>query len=257
MSDNTRTVNVPALDLELSPDVHRVNPDDEGKNTGLRAIPGQSHKQMDADELTMLPRPSDMGREAKQVIPQEMPQDDKLQGSELLESLISMDNLASSLHGQGKSKEAEPIFQEVLTAREKLLGKEDPLTVTSMSDLALSLYGQGKSKEAEPMFREVLMAREKLLGKEDPLTVTSMSDLASSLYRQEKSKEAELMFREVLIAREKLLGKEDPLTVTSMSSLASSQSSREAEICLEPKASGGEQEAFSPCVHRHRTYKIS
>ena len=34
MSDNTRTVNVPALDLELSPDVHRVNPDDEGRNTG-------------------------------------------------------------------------------------------------------------------------------------------------------------------------------------------------------------------------------
>ena len=102
MSDNTRTVNVPALDLELSPDVHRVNPDDEGRNTSLGAIPEQSHKQMDADKLTMLQRPSDIGGEAKQVIPQEMPQDDELQSSELLESLISMNTLPFSLLKSGQ-----------------------------------------------------------------------------------------------------------------------------------------------------------
>ena len=149
MSDNTRTVNVPALDPESPPDVQMASSNAGGRNAGLGTVPEQSDKQMGTGELTVLPKRSDTSGEAEQVILQE--------------------------------EEAEPMFREVLTSREKPLGKEDPLTVTNMHDLALSLFQQQKFGEAEPLFREVLTSREKLLSKEDPLTVTSMHDLALSL----------------------------------------------------------------------------
>ena len=40
-----------------------------------------------------------------------------------------MNNLASSLHGQGKRAEAEAMFREVLDVRRRVLGPEHPHTL--------------------------------------------------------------------------------------------------------------------------------
>jgi hypothetical protein len=94
-------------------------------------------------------------------------------------TLAAMNNLASSLHGQGKHAEAEQMFRELLPVQRRVLGPEHPYTLTTVTNLANSLHGQGKHAEAERMYREVLDVRRRVLGPEHPDTLAIVSNLAS------------------------------------------------------------------------------
>lgn len=69
-------------------------------------------------------------------------------GKEYPDTLMSMNNLALSLHRQGKYIEAEAIHQRTLQLREAVLRKEHPDTLASMNNLVSLLRQQGKYKEA-------------------------------------------------------------------------------------------------------------
>jgi hypothetical protein len=73
----------------------------------------------------MLPKRSDVGEEPEHMLAQKAPQVEKSQGSELLESLISVPDPALSFHEERLSEEVKSMAQEVVVPREK----EDPLTV--------------------------------------------------------------------------------------------------------------------------------
>ena len=72
------------------------------------------------------------------------------------DTLMSMINLASSLHGHGKYAEAEEMHRQTLQLQETVLGKDHPSTLFSMMNLAISLRSQGKYAEAEAMQRQTL-----------------------------------------------------------------------------------------------------
>ena len=66
-------------------------------------------------------------------------------GKEHLDTLTSVNNLASDLWSQGRYEEAEALDRRVLNRREKVIGKEHPDTLTSVSNLVSDLRAQGKS----------------------------------------------------------------------------------------------------------------
>ncbi len=57
------------------------------------------------------------------------------------ETLMTANNLATSLLGQGKYADAERINREVLRGRRRVLGEEHPDTLTSASNLAVASAG--------------------------------------------------------------------------------------------------------------------
>jgi tetratricopeptide (TPR) repeat protein len=158
--------------------------------------------------------------EAERMHRQTLELREKVLGEDHLDTLASMNNLASVLNSQGKYKEAEQMHQQTLQLNEKVLGKEHPSTLVSMNNLANVLDNQGKYEEAEQMHRQTLQLRVKVLGKEHPDTLRSMNNLALVLDNQGKYEEAEQMHRQTLELKEKVLGKEHPSTLVSMNNLA-------------------------------------
>jgi tetratricopeptide (TPR) repeat protein len=146
---------------------------------------------------------------------------EKAQGMESLDTLFSMNNLASVLRKQGKYKEAETMSRQALDGCEKVLGREHPDTLVSVSSLASVLRNQGKYKEAGVMSRRVLDGHNKVLGKGHPYTLASVSNLTLVLQDQGKYAEAEVMSRQALDGCEQVLGKEHPDTLVIVGNLAS------------------------------------
>ena len=57
-------------------------------------------------------------------------------GEEHPDSLMSMNNLASTYSNQGRWKEAEALEVLVMETRKRVLGEEHPHSLTSMNNLA-------------------------------------------------------------------------------------------------------------------------
>ncbi len=64
-------------------------------------------------------------------------------GTEHPDTLMSMNNLATSLADQGKYDEAEQIYRQTLELREKILGTKHPDTLRSMNNFTTTLVNQG------------------------------------------------------------------------------------------------------------------
>ncbi|KAM0254840.1 hypothetical protein ACHAQJ_006381 [Trichoderma viride] len=153
---------------------------------------------------------------------------EKVLGKDHLNTLISKDDLASTLYRQGRYNEAEQIYQEALKLCEKVLGKDHPQTLTNKNNLAIVLTEFGRYKEAEQMHQQTLkLSRykeaeqmhqqtfklyEKVLGKNHPQTLVSMANLAVILSKVGKNEEAEQLHRQTSKLCEKVLGKDHPDT---------------------------------------------
>ena len=144
---------------------------------------------------------------------------EKARGPEHLETLMSINNLATTLYYQGKYEVAEKMFRQTLESQEKVLGSEHSDTLGSRSNLALALQYRGKYEAAEEMFRQTLESQEKILGREHPDTLRSMGNIALALYSQGKYEAAEEMHRQTLESQEKVLGSEHRDTLRSISYL--------------------------------------
>lgn len=97
------------------------------------------------------------------------------------ETLMSMNNVATSLSHQGKYAEAEKVHLETLALHKEVLGKDHPDTLTSMNNVAQALSNQGKHTEAEKMHRMTLGLRKKVLGDKHPHTLMSVNNVANTL----------------------------------------------------------------------------
>ena len=145
----------------------------------------------------------------------------KLLGAEHPDTLISMENLASTYWDQGRWNEAEKHVVQVINMRKKLLGAEHLHTIISMANLASIYRNQGRWNEAEQFQVQVMDMTKKILGVEHPHTLTSMGNLASTYRNQGRWNEAEQLDIQVMNMRKKILGVEHPHTLTSMGNLAS------------------------------------
>jgi serine/threonine protein kinase/Flp pilus assembly protein TadD len=142
-------------------------------------------------------------------------------GSENIETLASINDLALLLQSQGKLAEAEPLYREALAGYRAQLGDSNPETLTVIDNLALVSYARGKLPDAEALLREALAGRRKTLGDADPITLGSVNNLASVLQDQGKLAEAEPLYREALAGCRAKLGDRHPDTLTAMDNLAS------------------------------------
>ncbi|KAF2205150.1 TPR-like protein [Delitschia confertaspora ATCC 74209] len=141
-------------------------------------------------------------------------------GVQHLDTLGSMNSLASILQFQGRFKEAEKLSRRALEGREKKLGVEHPDTLKSMSNLAVILWSQGKYKEAEKLNQRALEGFEKELRLDHPDTLRSVGILVLVLWNQGEYREAEKLSWQALKGFEKELGPDHPDTLRSMNSLA-------------------------------------
>jgi len=101
-----------------------------------------------------------------------------------------VDQLALSLHKQGKYAEAEPLAREALAMRRERTPSGSPGLAGALQNLGGLLREQGKIAEAESCYREALEIRLKQLPAGHPDTLWSMNNLASSLFALDRGEEA-------------------------------------------------------------------
>ncbi len=136
------------------------------------------------------------------------------------DTLISMNNLASTFRNQGRWEAAEELQLQVVEIRKKKLGIDHPDTLKSMNNLASTFRAQGRWEAAEELHLQVLEIRKKKLGIDHPDTLKSMNNLASTFWDQGRWEAAEELNIHVLKIRKKTLGIDHPDTLTSMNNLA-------------------------------------
>ena len=134
------------------------------------------------------------------------------------DTLMSMQNLASSYYELGRSAEALQLRQETLALRKATLGPNHPDTLASMHDLAIS----SPQAEALQLREETLALRKATLGPNHPDTLESMHHLASSYTNLGRHAESLQLNQETLALRKATLGPDHPDTLVSMNNLAKS-----------------------------------
>ncbi|KAG0639859.1 hypothetical protein HOY80DRAFT_885673, partial [Tuber brumale] len=141
-------------------------------------------------------------------------------GAEHQLTRVSMNNLAGSLHDQGKYCEAAATTRLAMEILEESEGPDHPDMPMILYNLTQMLQDEGKYEEAEVSSRRIVKFYEKILGPDHPGTLVSHSILAGVLRDQKRFGEAEEMLRDALKIMEKVLGPEDPDTLEAIDSLA-------------------------------------
>ncbi|KAJ7289415.1 P-loop containing nucleoside triphosphate hydrolase protein, partial [Mycena rebaudengoi] len=141
-------------------------------------------------------------------------------GSEHLQTLFAMKELAAIYSRLGKFMDAEELKVAVLEKRKHILGSEHPDTLDAMSNLASTYHSLGKFTDAEELDIAVLEKRKQILGSEHPDTLDAMSRLATTYHSLRKFVDAEELQVAVLEQRTQILGLEHPKTLAAMSNLA-------------------------------------
>jgi tetratricopeptide (TPR) repeat protein len=163
----------------------------------------------------------------------------QVDGDDDINTLVSMNNLASLQHKMGKSDLALPLFEEALAAQRRTLGRNVPDTLRTVSNLAVLHLRAGRFSLSLPLAEEALGARRKLLGSEHTDTLESTHVLGLLRWHMAHGefvsfgaaaeyagpcdvKELELaarLLREALEGRHKLLGELHHLTQESAKAL--------------------------------------
>ena len=136
-------------------------------------------------------------------------------------TLVSLNNLASTMRDQGRYAEAEELALLVLEKRREKWGESDEETLASMANLADIYDLQGRWDEAEKLRLRVLKGHKRMLGDDHPETVAAMHNLASTYSAQHRWDEAEQLQRQVLEHSRTHFGGDHPDTLATMGNLAS------------------------------------
>jgi tetratricopeptide (TPR) repeat protein len=140
-------------------------------------------------------------------------------GDEQLDTLQSLNGLASVYAHRGRYAEAQRLFEETLTARRRQLGPNHPSTVMSMISLGHFYMEQGRYTAAEPVLNEALAVGRQQLGANDSVTLGSLLSLGQ-LYRYlGRDKDAEPLYQEALAGYRQQLGDDHPDTLNAQNSL--------------------------------------
>ena len=95
-----------------------------------------------------------------------------------MDTIASVNNLASTLAVQGDYKAARRIQGHVVELMTRLMGKEHPKTLRSMGNLSITLAALGEDAEAVELQTQVADVMTRVLGEQHPDTATAMANLA-------------------------------------------------------------------------------
>jgi tetratricopeptide (TPR) repeat protein len=146
---------------------------------------------------------------------------EKVLGSEHLDTLESIEKLASLCRKKGEIFEAETMYRKILAVRENSLGLEHADTLEILNILGEMIFEKGDLIEAEVLYRRAHEQCKISLGKNHLNTLRSKRFLADFLRKKGDISEAEILFRQVLDKNEKVFGLEHPETLESIEKLGS------------------------------------
>lgn len=155
-------------------------------------------------------------------------------GESHVDTIDSMNNLASALFSQGMREEAEPLCRRIVDASSRAFGHESPKTLTAMNNLGMTLFALDKLSEAEDILRRTLEGRRRVLGGDHRKTVTTAHNLGRVLFDQGKAEEAADLFRESLQAKRHQLGSDHPEVAVIMLQLAEAMMEQGNSATAEP-----------------------
>jgi tetratricopeptide (TPR) repeat protein len=147
----------------------------------------------------------------------------RLLGTEHVQTLIAMANLACAYRELGMLEEAEELDLAVLERKKIFIdekGGHHYTYITSMANLALTYTRQNRWDEARKLELAVIQERTKQLGSDHPSTLIAYKNLAYTYFEQDKFREAKDMFEMVISGQESRLGATHPQTLNSLESLA-------------------------------------
>ncbi|KAL5637662.1 hypothetical protein ACGC1H_002064 [Rhizoctonia solani] len=135
-------------------------------------------------------------------------------------TLIIMNNLASTYSELGRYEDARALHLQALDKRKQVLGNDHPDTLKSMNNLANTDYGLGRYEAARAVYSQVLYIRQQVLGNDHPDTLKSINNLALTYSKLGRFEDARGLHAQVLGVRKQVLGIDHPDTLKSMNSLA-------------------------------------
>jgi tetratricopeptide (TPR) repeat protein len=134
------------------------------------------------------------------------------------EFLSAENDLACTLHEEGKLTEAEGLHDRVLAARRKLFGNEHPDVLQSLHNLARLREDEGKLPEAEALYRQILAVRE-ALSSYDLRRTLLLQSLGALLTTRGRLDEAALRLEDSFSVRRRILPDEHPDIARSLAEL--------------------------------------
>jgi hypothetical protein len=163
----------------------------------------------------------------------------RVDGDDDVNTLVSMNNLASLHQKMGNHELALPLFIEALAAQRRTLGKDSPDTLRTVCNLAMLHLRTENFSLSLPLVEESLAARQRTLGPRHVDTLESKHNLGLLRWHMAHGKYvsfgaaaahvgpcdlvelklASTLLREVLDVRKRLLGDEHPLTKESTRAL--------------------------------------
>lgn len=158
--------------------------------------------------------------EAEKLLVQVVKTRRQVLGSEHLDALISMNDLALNYIKQGRHKDGAELSMESFEIQERMLGLEYSDTLFSMDDFALPYSFQSVWKNFEESVLQAVKDEEQLLGLEHPCTLNSITSLATIYRAQQRWREAEELEMQVMESRRRVLGPEHPATLDNLINLA-------------------------------------
>jgi tetratricopeptide (TPR) repeat protein len=136
------------------------------------------------------------------------------------DTLICMNNLATSYSYLGKSEEYLPLYEEALKLWKATVGPAHPDTLLCMSNLATGYLAVGKRDKALALREETVKLTKETLGPDHRHTLISMHHLGTSYHASGKLNLALPLLEEALKRLKTTLGPDHPETLDCMSSLA-------------------------------------
>mmetsp|Transcript_44051 Transcript_44051/g.92653 ORF Transcript_44051/g.92653 Transcript_44051/m.92653 type:complete len:337 (-) Transcript_44051:710-1720(-) len=101
----------------------------------------------------------------------------EMDGNDDVNTLVSMNNLASLHQKIGNYDAALPLFQEALETQQRIVGKNSSDTLRTMSNLAMLYLRTGEFDKALPLASESLQLREEVLGADHVDTLESLHNM--------------------------------------------------------------------------------
>lgn len=137
---------------------------------------------------------------------------EKLYGTEHLETVGTYSNIGLIYYRQGEYEKALELLSKALDVREKTLGSEHPDTAKTYIAIGLVYSGLGEYEKALELFIKSKVALEKVYGTEHPDTASAYNNIGTTYQLQGEYEKALEFYNKALIVSEKILGTEHPDT---------------------------------------------
>jgi serine/threonine protein kinase len=143
----------------------------------------------------------------------------KLLGPHHLDTLETLQYLATAYSGQGRTAEAADLHHLVVAERTKQLGPNHPDTLRAMDSLGMAYGNLGQTAKAIQLFEQVRAQRVRQLGPYHPLTLATLYNLATAYVTEGRLTEAIELFEQVRAQHTLQFGPHHPLTLDTVPSL--------------------------------------